>query len=118
MHPKDANIIINPLANSWAVQLVPRGTLSPQPLVQEKVLRIRDPREEHGHRHAARDGIPPVRVVRRVLALEELAANDARQVGAHDHDGHGNGSLFRRLCVEGHPGGVNRVCVVLGKGIK
>lgn len=104
-----------PLANSWAVQLVPCGTLLPQPPVQEKVLRIGDPREEHGHCHASRDGIPPVRVVRRVLALEELTANDARQVGAHDHNGHGDGSLFGRLCVERHPGGVDRVCFVLGK---
>lgn len=93
------------------VQLRRRRTIPPQPAVQNEVLRVGTEGEEERRGHTARDGVPPVRVVRRILALEELAADDARQVGAHDDDGHRDGSLFGGLCVEGDPGGVNGVCI-------
>lgn len=93
------------------------GVVQPRPFfvaqapVQDKVLQVRERREDKGQADEDEDGGPAHRVFRRVVLPEELGPDDAREVGRHDHDGHGDGSLLGRLCVQGDPGAVGWICV-------
>lgn len=93
------------------IQLIPLLPLSPQPPIQEPILRIRHPRKEQCNRYQSSNGIPSMGVVRCILALKQLTTDDTRQVGAHDHNSEGNGSFFGGFGVEGDPGGVNGVYI-------
>ena len=89
--------------------MIPRLALSLLESVEQPVLRI----GKYGHQQSARnqshDDTPARPVQRSIRCLEDLAPDDARNVGAHDEDSHGYGPLGRRPRIERHPGAVHRV---------
>ena len=89
--------------------MIPRLALPLLEAVEQPVLRIGKDGHQQSGRDQAHDDTPARPVQGSILCLEELAPDDARNVGAHDKDGHGDGPLGRRPRVERHPGAVHRV---------
>lgn len=81
----------------------------PDAPVQPPVLQVRQHGEDQTGAGQADDGGPAGLVERLVLALEELAADDAGGVGAHNKQGHGDAALAGGASVECEPRAVDGV---------
>ncbi len=90
--------------------MIPRLALPLLETVQRPILHIGNDDHEQRDRDKGHLDCPPLLVQGRIRGLEELAADDAREIRAHDEDGHGDRALARRTGVECHPGAIYAIC--------
>lgn len=98
-----------PLCLCYALVLIREPGPAQPALVQEVVLHVGPDTAESRHGHETSNHSPSLAVLGRVLLAEELLSDDARAVGGHDEDGHGNRPFASRLGVHGNPRAVDGV---------
>ena len=91
--------------------MIPRLALPLLETVQRPILHIGNDDHEQRDRYKRHLDRPPLLVQGCIRGLEELAADDAREIRTHDEDGHGDRALARRTGVQCHPRAVYAICV-------